>query len=559
MSSNYFNYVTLKKPKRSVFDMSYENKLSCNMGDLIPVCRYDVVPGDKFKSRAEVILRFAPLLAPIMHRIDAYVHYFFVPYRLIYDDWKDFITGGVDGTLQPVFPRATVPLLSQFSTHDGTTNGSLADYLGLNFPSLSYSSNYPVMASLLPFRAYQLIYNEYYRDQNLTPEVQFSRAGGIGTTFGSSVFNEGTDYNPTTNLAITNLLQIRKRAWEKDYFTSALPTPQRGLEAIVPLDNQIPEDYKNTTLVALDKVVRTDGQSFDTGSNISVQSNNNLASNVGSNVFKAIITGADSNPSGHAHSIGLQSLAESIGFSINKLRVANAVQRFLERMNIGGSRYIEQIYSMFGVQVPDFTMQRPQYIGGGKLPIPIGEVPQTSASDITGSGTPQGHLSGNVYAQSAAPVFKHTFDEHGIVLGIMSVRPRTAYSQGLDRMYQKFDRFDYYWPQFAHLGEQAIKRTELFMSGNIALDAGDFGYQERYAEYKFRNSEVHGDFKGSLDYWHLGRKFSAMPSLNTQFVECNPDTRIFAVEDEDVQKVWVQVYNNTTAVRPIPKHVTPSL
>lgn len=580
-----FDYTYVKKPKRSKFKLSYENKLTCNMGKLVPFMKFDVVPGDTFRVKSEMLLRFAPLMAPVMHRIDVFTHYFFVPYRLVWDEWKDFITGGVDGTVQPSFPRVT-PTKQLFGGE-----GSLADYLGLNInDSLEATSLGDV--SLLPFRAYQLIWNEYYRDQTLMDEVYFSKHSSTNTgvpTAQSSMrqlYDSDDDHPQSVTNAITALQQLvtlRSRAWEKDYFTSALPFPQRGLEAVVPVTSGFdptqlqayayntaqPHDVSWVEPTILDRIVRKDGGAL--GDDIYVREDGQFS--VNGEVAKVSTSNSSLKTNeNHQHVIsssGLQQLLNETkfrmsgqetdgGFSIHELRLANSLQKWLEKAAIGGSRYVEQIAAFFGVQVPDFTIQRPQYLGGGRQQVRISEVLQTSE---TTQNSPQGYMAGHAYAVGNENKFKHTFNEHGIVMGIMSIRPRTGYMQGLDRFYTKFDKFDYYFPQFAHLSEQEIKKKELVWTGVPAIDEATFGYQQRYAEYKYKSDEVHGDFKTSLDFWHLGRKFDVLPPiLSSNFVTCDPSDRIFAVDDDGAtDKLYCQIYNNVTAIRPMPKDVHPSL
>lgn len=578
---NIFDSIRLLKPKCSVFDLSYENKLSFDMGKLIPILRYDVVPGDKFRVNTEVFLRFSPLVAPIMHRVNCFVHYFYVPYRLLWDNgkddsWKQFITGGEDGLAQPVFPRVKIdPRL--FTGVYG--KGTLMDYMGINFgvePGNEGSIN---EYSLLPFRAYQMIYNEFYRDQNLTPEVQFSRSGGDSNV--TTQLLDGTDYE-TAYEAIAELFKLRDRAWEKDYFTSSLPFVQRGVAAQIPIGSFNPsiigsgisKVYGNQNIASDEQAVSF--RNYADASSDDIDFDNTVSSQYGyvlkddgnrlMSGYKAPLaqqgmkTGINLNGT---NSVSVKDIASKLNISgadltaptINELRLAEHLQKWLEKNARGGSRYIEQILSHFGVRVPDYRLDRPEYLGGGKTPVVIKDVPQTSSTDAT---SPQGNLAGQGYAVGAKNKFKYTFEEHGIVLGIMSVLPRTCYQQGVDRFFTKFDKFDYYFPEFANLGEQAVLNQEIYNDATSEESLETFGYQERFAEYKYRASEVHGDFKDSLNMWHMGRIFQNKPSLNTSFVSSNPTTRIFAVE-QGVQHMWCQLYHNVRAIRPMPKHAIPSL
>lgn len=569
-----FNNVIIPKVRKSVFDLSYENKLSFDMGDLVPVYTENVVPGDRFNVNSEVFLRFAPMLAPIMHRVNCYVHYFFVPYRLIWDEWKDFITGGEDGLLQPVFPRYKV-------LGAKCAPGQLGDYLGYNFStdlSSESTSKSGGEYSLLPFRAYQMIYNEYYRDQNLTPEVQFSKASGDSQS--TDVLVSGTDYDSLqADTALAELMTLRKRAWEKDYFTSALPFVQRGVAAQIPFGSPELSGSGRSLIyrtMADDVFISSGPFNLNTGSALAngldfdqsvmeqtlINSNGDLSRNHSGHKLQQDGVQSDINLNG-THAVSVSDIASKLTLeglaapTINELRLSNHIQKWLEINARVGSRYIEQILGHYGVRVPDYRLDRPEYLGGGKSPVQISEVLQTSATDDV---TPQGNMAGHAYSVGSKNKFNYSFDEHGIVLGIMSVLPRTSYQQGMSRFMTKFDKFDHYFPEMANLGEQAIANEEIWCSyaaANQETNKADFGYQERYAEYKYRGGEVHGDFRTSLDFWHLGRKFENRPSLNSSFVESDPSKRIFNVTEGS--HLWCQIYNSVRAVRPMPKHAIPSL
>ena len=518
-----FDRIKLQKPKSSVFDLSHEKKLSLNMGDLVPVFIQETLPGDKFKVNLEHLIRFQPLLAPIMHRVNVFTHFFFVPNRLVWNQWQDFITGGREGTETPPFPKiamqtADAELLAYFK------KGSLADYLG--FPSSNIKDNQlnNIECSALPFRAYQLIYNEYYRDQNLSAPVEFSLTGGIAND--------------------ADTFKLRKRAWEKDYFTSALPWAQRGEQLQVPLSGTAPVVGSASNNISIRNAITgaelSDGNLFVEGGYIK--------DSVGSVAeFKKVTQGLEAD------------MSQVTSSTINELRQATSIQRFMEKMARGGARYIEAIYSHFGVKSSDARLQRPEYLGGGKTPVIISEVLQNSQSTET---SPQGTMVGHGISVGNTNEFTARFEEHGFVIGIMSIIPRTSYQNGLPRYMQKFDKFDYFWPDLAHIGEQEVKKSELFYDPTYLLEnpanSGTFGYQPRYAEYRFVPDTVHGDMAGNLEFWHMGRKFSELPPLNQSFIESNPTHRIFAVEDPNEHKLIVQTYTNFQAIRPLPKYGTPA-
>lgn len=525
--SKLFDTIQIRKPKRNSFPLPHDVKLSFNMGDLVPILCQPVVPGDTWKLQASTMLRMSPLLAPIMDRVNVFTYFWFVPYRLIWDEFEEFITGGKDGTSNPVLPRFRI------SSLDGLWQffkpGALSDYLGFADIRSAPAPGKSLYVSSLPFRAYQFVYNECVRDQNLQPEVSIPRTSGI---------ESGSSY--------ANLLTLRKKCWEKDYFTSALPWAQRGNPVTIPLagDAEVYLD-PSSKLPSVFNVLN----GAQTTELLDVQlSQTNATGTLEATGNKEL----QYDPQG-------QLFADMSGVTsatINELRQAIKLQEWLELAARGGSRYIEQIYAFFGVKSSDARLQRPEYLGGGRSPVVISEVLQTSE---TGQDSPQGNMAGHGISLNSAHQFKRFFEEHGIVLGCICVMPRTSYQQGIPREWTKFDRFDFFWPQFAHLGEQEITNKELYVDMSAQGDNdGVFGYQSRYAEYKYIPNSVHGEFKTSLDFWHMGRIFDNLPKLNASFVEANPTTRIFAVEDPNAsQKLYAQVIFDIRAVRPMPKYGTP--
>lgn len=527
-----FSKIPVKKPRRNLFNLSFDSKLSCNMGQLVPILVKPVVPGDTFQNQTEIFLRFAPMLAPIMHSVYITTHFFFVPNRLLWNEWEDFITGGKDGTASPVFPRLNFSTSSVINSY--LKEGGLADYMGIPTSAAGVgNTTYPNYVSALPFRAYQLIYNEYYRDQNLIDEIEFSRESGI--------FNA-----PSSEYAA--LLTLRNRAWQKDYFTSALPWAQRGEPVTIPVGGEAPVMWQKGRLGA--QLKNPDGTLVSSGTLVS--NGSNLA--LDSNAQAITIDPKDSL---------FADLSEATSVTINDLRAAQKLQEWLTKNARGGARYTEQILNHFGVRSSDARLQRPEFLGGGMDYLAVSEVLQTSATQD--NTTPLGDFAGHGVAQSATHTFRKFFEEHGYVIGILSIMPKTAYQQGLPKDYFKFDKMDFYFPEFANLGEQEIKTKELYLNyydqvdseTNIRSNENTFGYTPRYAEYKFSSSEVHGDFRSSLDYWHLGRIFSNTPKLNKDFVTANPSTRIFAVQDENISHCWIRCYHNLKAIRPMPKYGVP--
>lgn len=498
MKSNLFNSIQLNRPKSNYFDLTHDVKMSMGMGNLTPVLVMECVPGDKIKLGCESVVRMAPMIAPVMHRIDTTIHYFFVPNRILWSNWEKFITDANSGHVLPQLYVDNVmsPEYKKFM-----------DYMGVP-PSNGLSAN----ISALPAAAYQAIYNEYYRDQNLIPEVDYKLTDGI---------------KYYTNPGDVEFYKIRKRAWEHDYFTASLPFAQKGSAVDIPLgfgQSNVPVYLNNG------------------GTDVTLQGDPFPV-----NVIGQSSTGVP----------GAELYAETQGLeleptTINDLRRAFKLQEWLERNARGGTRYIENILSHFGVKSSDSRLQRPEYITGVKTPIVISEVLNTTGQD---GGLPQGNMAGHGIAVSSGYNGQYSVEEHGYIIGIMSIIPKTVYQQGIPRTYLKTDPLEYFWPTFANIGEQAVQNQEIFAYTSDAENT--FGYVPRYAEYKYMPSRVAGDFRTTLNYWHLGRIFDSAPALNKEFVECNPSKRIFAVETTDYDAFYCHVLNKIEAIRLMPKFGTP--
>lgn len=540
MKQNLFNTVRMSAPKRNSFDMSYDRKFSLDAGKLVPIHVQEILPGDKINMQSMQMIRMAPMIAPVMHQVDVFTHFFFVPNRLMWAGWEQFITGGKAGDPIPVFP--TVGL----SEINPTT---IPDYLGL--PSIP-DSDFLTHVSALPFSAYGMIYNEYYRDENLQAELDIECHDGDNTNLMSTAGMFG---------------QPLKRSWEHDYFTSALPFAQKGPAVTLPLQGTADIVYQNAEEMVT-KIVKP--SSVDGSTPVSLHgplTSQFLPSGPQAGDAYFDITD-DNDPSNHGignvdNSQQLQvDLSSATATTINDLRRAMKLQEYLEKLARGGSRYIEYIKSFFGVQSSDARLQRPEYLGGGKSPVTISEVLQTSES-VT---TPQGNLSGHGINVGQSHSFSRSFEEHGYIIGIMSVMPKSCYQQGIPKHWNKFDNLDYFNEKFAHLGEQEIKNKELYVA-QASTDENVFGYIPRYSEYRYLPSSVHGDFRDNLDYWHWGRVFTAIPALNSSFIECEPTKRIFAVQDipdsddsvRDFNTMYCHIFHNIQAIRPIPKYGEPMM
>jgi hypothetical protein len=495
-----FNKVQKAKVKRTAFNLSHQKALTANLGKLIPVYLEEVVPGDKFEIKSEILVRLAPLITTIMHRIDVSLHFFFAPMRLLWTGWEDFITGETAGT---------VP---QFTVATGYAESTLFDYItGVEG---TFTGTDKKITSL-PFRAYHLIWNEYYRDQNLQNEKD------IHSGFESLAGNFRDCYH---------------RSWQKDYFTSALPWAQKGN----PVSMEGSVTYKGQS-----DIIDTAGVE-GTGKLYFDKTNNELEMEVPSQW----------SASGRARIENI----ESIGVDINEFRTAYRLQRWLEKNARAGSRYTEHLLAHFGVRSKDARLQRPEYLGGGRNPIVISEVLKTSSTDGT---SPQGEIAGHGISVGTGYVAKRFFTEHGYIMGILSITPKAAYYQGMRKMFLREINTDFYFPEFANLGEQEVKTGELYFTDSATDNNSTFGYQSRYAEYKYSYDQVHGEFKDTLEFWHLGRKFASKPVLNEDFITYEAEaggleSRIFAA-GRTSDPFWIQIYHNVKAVRPMPYYGTPTL
>lgn len=516
-----FSKVAMPKPAQNTFDLSHDRKFSMKIGEITPILCQETVPGDKFNVESTNLLRFAPMLAPIMHQTSVYIHYFFVPNRILWDNWEDFITGGEDGTANPAFPV--------FNNLGTVSEGSLFDYLGLPTGTSIGDVN------ALPTMAYNKIYNEYYRDQNLATKL--------------------TDKATDGNNSAVGLFDLQKRAWQHDYFTSALPWTQKGPEATIPLGTEAPLVYGDfNTGTGFEHQTYRKPYSDDpagyytnySGANTSDSTGRALDS-TGSSFFNIDVT--------QTHAADLSDAAAA---SINELRRAFRLQEWLERNARGGSRYIEVIMAHFGVKSSDSRLQRPEFLGGSATPVTISEVLQTS--DNASETTPQANMAGHGVAVGQSKKVSYFCEEHGFILGLMTVMPKTAYQQGLPKIFSKFDKFDYFWPSFQSIGEQPIYNQEIYYDASDSQNENVFGYTPRYAEYKYIPSSVHGEMRTSLNFWHMGRIFSSRPSLNADFVECdNAEVeRIFAV-NQDAENLYVYLHNHIKATRPMVYFGTPTI
>lgn len=526
-----FTTVELRRPERSTFDLSHEKRLSTRVGKLTPIFISETMPNDTFYGQSEVLIKLAPLIAPIFHRMNIYVHYFFVPNRLLWDEWETFITGGRLGDIEaaPTPPRVDIEDVLESSLNLLDT-GSLADYLGIpNIPDSDSALWQLRTLDLMPFAAYYRCWYDYYRDRNYTPDntiLPMLSGTGSASDFG-------------------DFLQMRYRAWEHDYFTSALPWTQRGSEVLMPI--------AGTGTIA-DNARTGDIRKVSDGS---LASSGALSSSLG--VEK--VGGTED----VYHDVTGDVEITTSDISINDLRRAVRLQEWLERNALAGSRYNESIMAHFGRKTSDARLQRAEYLGGGKAVVQISEVMTTAYSiDADSAVVPPANPTGRGSTYANTNKFSYNCEEHGFIIGIMSVLPTSAYMQGIPRMFQNRNTFlEYPWPSFAHLGEQEVYNNEIYMTPtSLPVDRTTqpvFGYQSRYSDWKHIPSSSHGDFRTSLDYWHLTRKFAAQPTLGEAFVtydDANQD-RIFNVSGVDT--LWLYIYNKISAKRSLPYFGTPML
>lgn len=480
--------------KRNKFSLSNTKLLSCDMGEIVPCGLTEVLAGDSIQQATSALVRAAPLLSPVMHPVRVSIHHWFVPNRLIWEDWESFITGGPDGMDASVFPTITSPAVTGFGT------GSLADYLGVptGIPDLEVSA--------LPFRAYALIYNEWYRDQDLVSKLPLDVTSGPDST--------------------TNK-DLQVGAWEKDYFTTARPWEQKGPSITVPLGTEAP-------VLGLGKNNDTFNQSTitvrESDGTTTVYDHAQIIDNA-SGDQRMYVEGTAA--SGDAWPNIRADLTNASAITVNALREALALQRYEEARARYGSRYIEYLRYL-GVRSSDSRLQRPEYLGGGQDVIQFSEVLQT------GEGTnPVGTLRGHGISATRSNRYRRFFEEHGFVLTFLVVRPKTIYGNGLFRHWNRRTKEDFWQRELQHIGQQEVLNKEVY-AGHSSPD-GVFGYQDRYDEYRRQESSIAGEFREStLNFWHMARIFSGDVALNESFIECIPTERTFAVPSQDVLYVMAK-------------------
>ena len=528
---------------RSTFRRDHSVKLSFNVGDVIPFYVDEVLPGDTFQLKTSMVARLQTLLTPMMDNLYLDTYFYFVPNRIVWQHWRELMGENTQSAWIPSVeysvPQVTAP-------SGGWSIGSIADYMGIPTGVANLSVN------ALPFRAYALIMNEWFRDENLSdplniPVDDATLAGSNGTNYITDVVKGGMPF---------------KAAKFHDYFTSALPAPQKGPDVTIPVSGG--SNYP----------VRTLAESVSGPSNVPLQIRtfgqmpyNVVGVNKSDSPEPGAVWASVSSVSGNAEPFVPTNLwaindGSVSAATINQLRMAFQIQKLYEKDARGGTRYIEILKSHFGVTSPDARLQRPEYLGGNRIPVNINQVVQNSATQA--DGTPLGDTAAFSVTTDVHGDFIKSFVEHGFVIGIMVARYDHTYQQGLNRLWSRKDKFDYYWPVFANIGEQAIKNKEIYAQGNDTDDEV-FGYQEAWAEYRYKPNQVTGEMRSqyaqSLDVWHLADDYSKLPSLSAEWIQEDGKTidRVLAVSSDLANQFFADIYVKNYCTRPMPMYSIPGL
>lgn len=517
----------LRNAKLNKFDLSHVHTTSGDMGWLYPVACMEVLPNDWFRIRDEFLVRFLALISPTMHMFNVKLHWWFVPTRLVWKNFQSFITGGEKGEDNSTPPYIIAPT-------GGFAAGSLMNRLG------APAGVAGIKVSAIPPRVYQLIRNEWYRNEWIQDPIEISMDDGEDTT---------------------TSLELQRALWQRDYFTRMLPSPQKGPEVTIPLGTDVPVRGNGMSLglygngaSAPNVGLSMGGNSLLTGFTGAYGASVGGASSGNSDISVNSVIGVtqDSEKSGLVADLSAVS-----GFSINTIRRGSAVQQFQEAAGLFGSRYSEMIPAQYGVYCPDASLQRPQYLGGSSAPVMISQVLQTSATDNT---SPQGNMAGHGVSAGLGHEIRFHSREFGFLMCIMSIMPKTAYFQGVPRFMSRETRYDYGIPLLAHIGEQGVKNKELYAQGNDDDDK-IAGYVPQYDDYRSHPDVVTGQMVSTLKFWTAAREFENLPTLSSEFIEAHPTDRIFAVDSErpNSDHLVFQVAHHIKSLRPLPKQGIPGM
>lgn len=545
-----FSMIPKAQIPRSTFRMQHQHKTTFSASKIIPIYVQEILPGDTFNVSMTAFCRLSTPLYPIMDNMDLESWFFFVPNRIVWSHWVNFMGE------QPSGPGDSIVYsIPQIALNPGPAAFSLYDYMGI--PTAPQVSGTNLTINALPFRAYNMIWNQWFRDENINNSIGYGAA--------NTVFDIGDGPDPSTNYAVQF---VNKR---HDYFTSCLPWTQKGATAI-------------TLPLGTSAVVKSAATQQWNPGNVSTQYVQLYqAQNTATAVPASVLIGTDTTvgkldygtnamtaPTGNGIIFGnlYADLSTATAATINQIRLAFQTQRLLERDARGGTRYQEIIRSHFGVISPDARLQRPEILGSGKSPVNMAPVPQTTATGIAGTNsTPIGQLAGVGTLTAHNHGFRQSFTEHGYVIGLVAVRSDPVYQQGLRRLWTRLTRYDFYFPVFAMLGEQSVRNDELYCIGTTAQDTTTFGYQERWAEYRYFPSQVTGAFKSTyatpLDAWHLAQKFTSLPTLNSAFIGDVTNATLIrnlaAGSNANDQQFLGDFFFDVKCARPMPMYSVPGL